>query len=141
MKCKVINNCASVCIKCACGVLIWCMCKVWLSTFGSKCVKHTPNDQNMINKSNHEIPKVWNSLESKTNTKMPFGHFIKHSVCTYKTNMWAMHEHEWNLPKYTLKFPQLANTNTDNPNGKKPNQEIERIFTKLKVYQPFFKIT
>ena len=126
MKCKTIDNCASVCIKCACGVHMWCMCKAWLSAFGSKCVKHTINDQNMKNKSNHGNPQSLDLIGVQNNSKMPFGHFIKHLICAYKTNMWAMHEHEWNLPKYMLKLPQLANTNTNRSNGTKPNQEIEK---------------
>ena len=141
MKCKTNDNYASVCIKCACGVHMWCICKAWLSTFWSKCVKHRSNDQNMINQSNHGNPQSLELIGVQNNTKMPFGHFIKHLVCTYKTNMWAMHKHEWNLPKYMLKFPQLANTITNKPNGTKPNHEIERIFTKLKVSQPFSRIT
>ena len=141
MKCKTINTCASVCFKCACGVNMWCMCKAWLSTYGSKCVKHTPNDQNKINKSNHGILQSLELIGVQNNTKMPFRHFIKHIVSTYKTNMWAMHEHEWNLPKYMLKLPQLANTNTNKPNGTKLNQEIKKKnFTKSKVPNPFSKI-
>ena len=112
----------------------------WLSTFGSKCVKHTPNDQNMINKSNHGNPQSLELIGVQNNTKMPFGHYIKHLICTYKANMWAMHEHEWNLPKYMLKLSQRANTYTNKPNGTKPNQEIEKNFTKCKVPNPFSKV-
>ena len=36
-------------------------------------------------------------------------------------------------------FPQGANINTNRSNGTKPNQEIEKNFTKFKVSQPFFK--
>ena len=35
---------------------------------------------------------------------------------------------------------QLANTNTNKPNGTKPNQEIEKDFTKNRVPNPFSKI-
>ena len=125
----------------ASSVHVVCICEALLSTFGSKCVKHTPNDQNMINKSNHCNPQSLELIGVQNNTKMPFGHFIKHLICTYKTNTWAMHEYEWYLPKYMLKLPQLANTNTNKPNGIKPNQEIERIFTKFKVPNPFSKLT
>ena len=75
-------------------VPMWCMCKAWLSKFGLRCVKHTPNDQNMINKFNHGNPQSLVLIGVQNNTKMSFGHFIKHLMCTYKTNMWAMHEHE-----------------------------------------------
>ena len=126
MKCKTIDNCASVCFKCACGVHMWCRCKAWLSTLGSKCVKHTSNDQNMINKLNHGNLQSLELIGVENNIKMSFGHFIKHLIYTYKTNMWAMHEHGWILPKYMLKLPQLANTNTNKPNGTKPNQEIKK---------------
>ena len=141
LKCKKHEKCASVCIKCACGVHMWCMCKVWLNTFESKCVKHTPNDQNMINKSNHGNPQSLILIGVQNNTKMPFWHFIKHLMCTYTTNMWATHEHEWILPKYMCELPQLANTNTNRSKGTELNQEIEKKFTKFKVSQPFSKIT
>ena len=85
----------------------------------------------MINKSNHGNSQNLELNEVQYNIKMPFGHFIKHMVRTYKTNMWAMHEHKWNLSKYMLKLPQGANTNTNKANGTKPNQEIEKIFTKM----------
>ena len=124
---------------CACGVHMWCMCKAWLSTFGSKYVEHTPNGQNVINKFNHGNPKSLVLIKVQNNIKMSFGHFIKHLICTYKTNMWAMYEHEWNLPKYMLKLPQLANTNTNRSNGTEPNQEIEKKIHKIIVSQPFFK--
>ena len=54
--------------------------------------------------------------------------------------MWAMHEHEWNFPKYMLKLLKLANTNTHKSNGTEPNQQIEKNFTKTKVPNPFSKI-
>ena len=132
---------ASVCIKCAGGVRMWCMCKAWLSTFGPKCVKHTANDQNMINMHNYGNSLSLELIGVQNNTKMSFRHFIKHLACTYKNNMWAMHEHEWILPKNMLKLPQEANTNTNKPNGIEPNQEIEKNFTKFKVPNPFSKIT
>ena len=140
LKCKTIDNCASVCFKCACGVHMWFMCKAWLSTFGLKCVKHTINDQNMINKFNHSNPQNLELIGVQNNTKMPFRHFIKHLVCTYKTNMWTMHEHEWNSPKYMLKLPKLANIDSHRSNGTEPNQDIEKNFTKTKVLNPFSKI-
>ena len=34
---------------------------------------------------------------------------------------------------------QLVNTNTNKPKGTKPNQEIEKNFTKFKVLNPFSK--
>ena len=59
---------------------------------GSKCVKHTTNDQNMINMYNHGNPQSLELIGVQNNTKMPYRHFIKHFVCTYKTNTWVMHE-------------------------------------------------
>ena len=92
-----------VCIKCAWGMPMKCMSKACLSTIGSKCVKHTTKDQNMINKFNHGNPQSLELIGVQNNIKMPFEHFIKHLIYTNKTNMWAMHEHEWKLPKYMLK--------------------------------------
>ena len=36
-------------------------------------------------------------------------------------------------------MPQLANTTTNKSNGTKPNQEIEKNFTKNRVPNPFSK--
>ena len=48
-----VRVCASsvhvVCMRCAYEMYG----KAWIGTFGSKCVKHTPNDQNMLYKFNH----------------------------------------------------------------------------------------
>ena len=61
--------------------------KAWIGTFGSKCVKHTPNDQNMINKFDQGNPQSLVLIGVQNNIKMSFRHFIKHLMCTYKTNM------------------------------------------------------
>ena len=119
--------------KCACGVHTWCMCKAWLSTFGSKCVKHTPNDQNMINKFDQGNPQSLVLIGAQNNTKMSFGHFIKHSMCTYKTNMRAMHKHEWILPKYMLNFHNLP-TQTHKKKKKKKIQMGQSLIKKLKNF-------
>ena len=112
--------------KCVHQVCMWCA-----------YVMHV---QCMINKFNHSNPQNLELIGVQNNTKMSFRHFIKHLVCTYKTNMWAMHEHEWNFPKYMLKLLKLANTNTHKSNGIEPNQEIEKNFAKTKVPNPFSKI-
>ena len=124
---------------CACGVHMWCMCKAWLSTFGSKCVKHTPSIQNMINKSNHGNPQSLVSIGVQNNTKMPFGHFIKHLMCIYKTNMWAMHEHEWILPKYMLNCHNWPTQTQTNQMGKSPIKKLKKISKNLKFPNPFSK--
>ena len=67
--------------------------KAWIGTFGSKCVKHTPNDQNMINKFNHGKSQNLELSGVQNNSKMPLEHFIKHLICNNILNMWAMHEH------------------------------------------------
>ena len=71
-----------------------CMSKACLSTIGSKCVKHTTNDQNMINKFNHGNSQNLVLIGVQNNTKMSFELFVKHLICTNTTNMWVMHEHE-----------------------------------------------
>ena len=139
MKCKTNDNYASVCIKCACGVHMWCICKAWLNTFGSKCVKHRPNDQNMINQSNHGNPQSLELIGVQNNTKMPFGHFIKHLVCTYKTNMWAMHEHEWNLPNYMLKCHIWPTQIQTNQMEQSPIKNLKEFSQNLKFSNPFSK--
>ena len=127
MKCKTSDNCASVCIKCAYGVPMWCMSKVWLSTIGSKCVKHTTNDQNMINMYNHGIFQSLVLIGVQNNTKIPFEHFVKHLVCTYKTNMWAMYEHEWKLPKYMLKCHKGTTQTQTNQMGPSPSRNWKKF--------------
>ena len=118
----------NVCIKCACGVHMWCMCKAWLSTFGSKCVKHTTNDQNMINMYKQGNSQCLVLIGVQNNTKMPFGHFLKHLVCTNTANMKAMYEHVWILPKYKLKRHK-------GPTQTQSKQEIEN---KEKINWNFF---
>ena len=139
MKCKTIDNCASVCFKCTCGMHMWCMCKAWLSTFGSKCVKHTTNDQNMINKSNHGNPQGLELIGVQHTIKMPFRHFIKHLICNYKTNMWAMHEHGWILPKYMLNCHNWPTQTQTNQMGQSPIKKLKKISQKLKFPTLFIK--
>ena len=132
MKCKKKNDkCPSVCIECACGVQMWCMCKAWLSTFRSKCAKHTPNDQNMTNKSNHGNPQSLKLIGVQNNTKMSFRHFIKHLMCTYKTNMWAMHEHEWILPKYMWECHNWPTQTQIDQMGQSPIKKLKKNFHKI----------
>ena len=50
-----------------------------------------------------------------------------------------MHEHSENMPQYMLELPHGANTDAKIPNGTKPNQEIEEIFTKKQEPQPIFE--
>ena len=135
LKCK---NMTSVQV-CACGVHMRCMCKAWLSTFGSMCVKHTPNDQNMINKSNHGNLQSLVPIGVQNNIKMSFWHFIKHSVCTYKTNMWAMHEHEWILPKYMLNCHNWPTQTQTDQMGQSPIKKLKKISKNLKFPNPFSK--
>ena len=141
MKCKTIDNCTSVCFKCACGVHMWCMCKARLSTFGSKCVKHTTNDQNMINKSNHGNSKSLVLIKVQNNIKMSFGYFIKHLMCTYKTNMWAIHEHEWIMPKYMLKCHNWPTQTQTNQMGQSPIKKLKKFWQNLKFLTLFIKIS
>ena len=51
-----------------------------------------------------------------------------------------MHEHSENMPQYMLELPQGANTDAQTPNGTKPNQEIEKLFTKIRIPTQFSKI-
>ena len=135
MICKTWHVCKcehQVCIRCAYVM----HGKSWLSTFRPKCVKHTPNDQNMYN---HGNPQNLVLIRVQNNTKMPFEHFVKHLVCTYKTNTWTMHEHEWKLSKYVLichKGP--TQTQTDQM-GQSPIKKL-KIFQQFKVPNPFSKI-
>ena len=46
-----------------------------------------------------------------------------------------MHEHMKNFPKYMLKFPLGANTNTNNHNRTQPNKKIKRFDMEMKFSQ------
>ena len=120
-----------MCIKCVGGVPMWCMCRAWLSTFGIKCVKHVTNDQNMINMYNHGNSQRLEIIGVQNNTKMPFGHFIKHLICTYKINIWAMHEHDWILPKYMLKCHNRPTQTQTNQMGQSPIKKLKKISQKI----------
>ena len=106
---------------------MWCMCKAWLSTFCSKRVKYTTNDQNMINMYNHGNPQSLELIGVQNNTKMPFRHFIKHFVCTYKTNTWVMHEQGWILPKYMLKCHKGPTQTQTNQMGQRPIDKLKKF--------------
>jgi len=67
--------------------------KVWIGTIGSKSVKHTLSDQNMVNMFNHGKSQKLELIGVQNNSKIPLEHFIKHLICNIILNMWAMHEH------------------------------------------------
>ena len=46
-----------------------------------------------------------------------------------------------NMPKYIIKMPQGANTDTISSNGTQPNQNFEKNFPKSTFPTPFSKIT
>ena len=119
--------------------LWWCMCKAWLSAFGLKCVKHTTNDQNMINMYNHGNSQSLELIRVQNNTKMPSEHFIKHLVCIYKINMWAMHEHVWILPKYMIKCHNWPTQSQTNQMGQSPIKKLKIFSQNLKFPNPFSK--
>ena len=139
MKCKKKKKMTIVQV-CAWGVHMWCMCKAWLSTIRSKCVKHTTNDQIMINMYNHVSPQSLELIGVQNNIIMPFGHFIKHLICTYKTNMWAMHEHRWILPKYMLKCHNWPTQIQTNQMGQSPIKKSKESSQNFKVPNPFSKM-
>ena len=74
---------------CASSVLMVCMwdAKECMTTHGEKCVKHTTNDQNMINMNNYGYPQNLVLIGVQNSEKMSFGHFIKHLECTHYTCM------------------------------------------------------
>ena len=58
-----------------------------ISTHGVKCIKHTTNDQNMININNYGDLQNLVLIGVQNNNKMPLGHYIKHIECTNYTCM------------------------------------------------------
>ena len=71
---------------------------------------------------------------------MSLRHSVKHLECNSAQQIWRMHEHSENMPQYMLELPHGANTNAKIPNGTKPNQEIEKNFTKIRIPTHFRKI-
>ena len=63
------------------------MTNALISTYKAKFIKHTTNDQNMINMNNYGDPQnlVLNGVQN--NEKMSFGYFIEHLECTHYTYM------------------------------------------------------
>ena len=59
----------------------------WASTQGANCIKHTTNDENMINMNNYGDPQNLVLIGVQNNNKMSFEHFIKHIECTLYTCM------------------------------------------------------
>ena len=76
-----------MCIKGASSVHIRCMTKHEQGTHREKCVNHTTNDQNMINKNNYGDPQKLVLIGVQNNNKMSFRHFIIHLECTHYTCM------------------------------------------------------
>ena len=108
---------------------------------GIKCVKHTTNDQNMINKSNYGNLQSLELIGVQNNTKMSFKHFIKHLIYTYKTNMWEMHEHKWILPKYVLKCHSWSTQTQTNQKEQSLIKKLKKISQNLKFPTLFQKGT
>ena len=87
-----------------------CMWDAWTSTHGAKCVKHTYNDQNIINMHNHGNPQKLVLIEvqkSEKNTIKAFYQTLKsahtHMYVKYCMNIWK------SILKYILFLPQGAN--------------------------------
>ena len=77
-----VQNMSSVRV-CAAKVHLVCMTNTCASTHETKCVKHTTNDQYMINMYNYGNPQKLVFIGVQNNEKMSFGHFIKHLECTH----------------------------------------------------------
>ena len=88
---------SSVCSKGAYLVCMWdawlvhvrCMTNAWASTQGEKCIKHTTNDQYIINMNNCGNPKNLVFIGVQNNEKMPFEHFIKQHYTCMLNNAWT----------------------------------------------------
>ena len=72
---------------CASKVHLMCIWDAWASIHGAKCVKHTTNNQNMINMNNYGDSQKLVLIGVQNNEKMPFRHLIKNLECTHYTCM------------------------------------------------------
>ena len=67
----------------ASSVHVRCMTNARASTHRTKCIKHTTNDQNMIDMNNYDDPQSLILIGVQNNKKISFRHFIKHLECTH----------------------------------------------------------
>ena len=63
------------------------MTNAWTSTRGVKYIKHTTNNQNIINMNNYGDSQKLVLIGVQNNEKISFEHFIKHLECTHYTYM------------------------------------------------------
>ena len=79
----------------------------------------------------HDSPQNLVLIGVQNNTKIPFEHFVKHLVCTYKNNIRAMHEHDQILPKYMLNCHKGPTQIQTNQMGQSPIKKLKKISQKL----------
>ena len=65
--------------------------------------------------------------------------FYQHLVCTYKINMWAMHEHVWILPKYMIKCHNWPTQSQTNQMRQSPIEKLKEFSQNLKFPTLFQK--
>ena len=113
---------------CASSVHVRCMIDAWTSTHWAKCVKHTYNNQNMINMHNHGNPQklvLIKVQKSEKNTIEAFYQTLK--VHTYYTcmlnNAWTYE----NLPLNTYYFCHNHNGPTSKANRHLKQNSIKKI--------------
>ena len=85
-------------------------------------------------------PKNWSSFKSKSTQKCHLSILTNtwHATLHYTTHVGNAWTHG-NMPKYMIKMPQGAKTDTIKANGTQPNQNFEKNLPKIIIPNPFFK--
>ena len=121
-----------VCAKCVHGMALRHK-KVKMYKTHSHWLKHVKHGQSRVN------PSKGTHLSPIQHTNVTRTFYQTPNMQQYTTptkNAWTW----WNLPQYMFNLPQGANTVTNTGNGTQPNQNFERIFTKMRTLTQFSKI-
>ena len=94
--------------------------------------KHVKHGQSRVNpsKRTHLSP-----IQHKNVTRTFYQTLNMQQITAHIKNAWTW----WNLPQYMFKMPHGANTDTNIANGTQPNQNFEKICTKIRTPTLFWK--
>ena len=134
--------CASSMHVCASSMHGVCLGDAWhgiVSTNWAKCVKHTPNDQNMVTKFNQWYSQKLELIWVQNNTKMSLKHFDKYLACNIALHEWAMHEHIEKYLNTSLKCHKGPTRIHTDQMGHSPIKILKTFCLKSKFLTPFLK--
>ena len=106
---------------------------------GNVCKTHTQLSKHVKHVQSRVNPNIWTHLSpiQHKNVTWTFCQTLSMQHCTtWMNNAWTQR----NLPKYKCKMPQGAHTNTHEPNGTQPNQNLKKFWLKSRIPTLFRKI-